>query len=115
MKVTIQDLPLDAWVVVLLNIDRNNLLHVFNHLIQSRAINIALSQKLNTFWIVMSQARLYTYIEPIDDNFPHVNDYKTSHRVLCDMGFTNDVAYEAVRYSNGNIEGALSFLGIPMG
>lgn len=111
--VDITDLPLDAWVVILIHIDSTNLLKIFNTLFKSRAINISLKYKLDTFWIVMSQARYLSHIVKLEKEatFPDVGLYKTSFETLVDMGVPADTASYAVGRAYGDIQGAMLMLG----
>lgn len=105
----IQNLPLDIWVIVLLNIDEKRLLETFNKLVNCQAINIPLTQRLDTFWIVVSQARLYN-VGDGGNEFPDSLTIRQSFEKLCDMGFDGEIASEALRYSIGNLEHALDYL-----
>ena len=112
IKTIITDLPLDAWVIVLMYVDNNNLLESFNVLVNSRAINIPLKYRLNTFWTVMSQAR-YLSQKKIEKeiSFPNSDIYKSSFGKLIDMGVPIDKASDAVGRAYGNIEEAMKKLG----
>ena len=112
---SIQDLPLDAWVVVMLNVHENDMLNSFNKLINCQAIHIPVSERLNTFWIVMSQARMYNAANKSANLFLNTCDadaFRSIYDKLHEMGFDSDVTINAVRHSNGKLEAALDYLGI---
>jgi hypothetical protein len=112
---SIQDLPLDAWVVVMLNVHDNDMLNSFNKLINCQAIHIPVSERLNAFWIVMSQARIYNAAKKSIDLFSETCDadaFKSIYDKLHEMGFDSDATMNAVRHSNGKLEAALDYLGV---
>ena len=108
--VCINDIPMDVWVVILRFVNKHNLINTFNKLLISRAINIPLPEKLNTFWIVVSQSR---YIDT-QESFDCMPDAQVSKHVfyqLKDMGIHEARASELVREANGNLYDALEILG----
>tara|TARA_B100000787_G_C16163905_1_gene282842 strand:- start:881 stop:1276 length:396 start_codon:yes stop_codon:yes gene_type:complete len=112
---TIQDLPLDTWVIVMLNVHRDDMLNSFNKLISCQAIKIPLYERLNVFWVVMSQARMYDKTQELGDMFVNAHDagmFKNIRDRLHEMGFSSEATIDAVRYSNGNLENAFDYLGI---
>lgn len=115
MTITIQDLPLDAWVIIMLNVKDEDLINSFNKLISCQAIYVPLQERLNTFWIVASQARTYNNAKESMEMFTDACDakvFKSMYNVLNEMGFSSDMAMNAIRSSNGRIETALNYLGI---
>ena len=113
VNTAITDLPLDAWVVILMHVDNNNLLQSFNVLVKSRAINIPLKYRLDTFWTVMSQARYLSQKTKVEEEvaFPDADLYKTSFEKLRGMGVPVDQASDVVGRAYGDIEGAMMILG----
>ena len=112
---TIQDLPLDAWAIVMLNVKDNDMLNSFNKLINCQAINIPISERLNTFWIITSHARLYNNEKESEEMFIDHEDpemFKNIYHKLYEMGFNETVAMNAVRRSEGSLHLALAHLGI---
>lgn len=112
---TIQDLPLDTWVIIMLNVRGEDLINSFNKLIHCQAIYIPLQERLNTFWIVAAQARTYNNMKESIEMFTDACDatvFKNMYNVLNQMGFGPDVTMDAIRSSNGKIETALCYLGI---
>ena len=109
----IAQLPLDAWVIVMLHIDASNLLHVFNCLFCARAIAVPLSSKLDAFWIVVSQARCLqaTASRERAVPFPDVQSYRTAHEMLSDMGLHVDVIRDVVDTADGDVYQAMWLLG----
>ena len=106
----INDIPLDAWVVILRFIDKNNLIKTFNILFVSRAIKIPVKEKLNTFWIVMSQSRYLDTHEQFDE-MPDSNEPKEVFRKLKEMGVDDSTAYHLVRQTDARLENAMILLG----
>jgi hypothetical protein len=56
--VTLRDIPLDAWVVIMMHVERSNLVCVFDRIFASGALSVPLRSRLDTFWVVISQARI---------------------------------------------------------
>ena len=56
---TIHDIPLDAWANIMLFISEQNLTNTFDVLYESGAINVTESERLNTFWILLSLVQFY--------------------------------------------------------
>lgn len=106
----INDIPLDAWVVILRFIDKNNLIKTFNILFVSRAIKIPVKEKLNTFWIVMSQSRYLDTHEQFDE-MPDSNEPKEVFRKLKEMGVDDSRAYQLVRQTEARLQDAFILLG----
>ena len=107
---SILDIPLDAWVVIMRYIDRNNLVKTYNNIFGSNALNIPTREKLNTFWILVSQARMLDKLEEICE-LPNVDFFKQTFSKLTEMGMHKDQALNIVRASNGNLEKAFRILG----
>lgn len=105
----IDQLPLDAWVVIMMHIDNNDLLRTFDTLILSRALNIPLKYRLDTFWIIVSQARYLGRVDS-ESSFPDIELYRESLHQLQEMGVSSAEAAEAVSVSNGTFEGAVFHL-----
>lgn len=108
-EMRIDQLPLDAWVIIMMHIDNKDLLRTFDTLILSRALNIPLKYKLDTFWILVSQAR-YLGLVDLESPFPDVEMYRESFHQLQEMGVSSTEASEAVGVSNGTFEGAVFHL-----
>jgi len=53
----IVDIPMDTWVIILRFINRKDLVSTFNCLFDADIFNIPEKYRLDTFWVVMSQAR----------------------------------------------------------
>lgn len=106
----ISEIPIDAWVVILRYIDKQNLIQTYNVLFASRAINIPFEEKLNTFWIVVSQSRCLDNSEDFDE-MPDAQESKLVLGKLREMGVNELRAYELVRQANSNLYGAFDILG----
>jgi predicted transcriptional regulator len=107
---TIDDVPMDAWVIILRHVNRNNLIDMYNRLIISRAIRIPLEERLNTFWVVVSQARYLEQLEMMSP-MPHANDAKLMLTKLVEYGINENYACELVRRTNADIHHAFELLG----
>ena len=95
-------IPIDAWVVILRFINKHDLVHTYNILFRSRAINVPIWEKLNTFWIVVSQSRMLDSCTEFDD-IPNIYETKSVFAKLKDMGLHEDRASEIIRSVNGNV------------
>lgn len=106
----VSDIPLDAWVVILRHIDRHNLVRVFDDCFDANVFGIDKKDRMNTFWIVMAQARLLDQEEmPVFDIDP--TPYVSTRNRLLDFGLPPDRVAEVVRQSQGDFDVALHLLG----
>lgn len=105
----IEALPLDVWVIVMRHIGSDRLLETFNTLFSSRALNVPVRYKLDTFWIIVSQAR-HLYGMEEQALFPNVDTYRTTLQQLQEMGVSREDASRAVSISNGNLDDAMLHL-----
>lgn len=95
------DIPIDVWVVVLRHVDKQNIIDTYNKLFISRAINIPLKEKLNTFWIVVSQSRQMDF----DNEFDIMPDSTIPKMMLLELkknGMDEAEAMKVIRDMNGN-------------
>ena len=106
----ILDIPLDAWVIILRHIDKFNLIPTYNKLFISRAICVPVKEKLNTFWIVISQSRYIDTIESFDE-MPDSIESKIALHKLQQLGIGQERACELIRTANGSLSGALEIVG----
>lgn len=109
-KITIHDIPLDAWVVILRFISRTALIDTFNKLFYSRIINVPLKSKLETFWIVISQAR-YLDAQMEEEFAEDVQLWKKNCQQLVEMGIEKSSAVDLLRKTNGDIQAIFVLLG----
>tara|TARA_B100001778_G_C18486769_1_gene583058 strand:+ start:86 stop:424 length:339 start_codon:yes stop_codon:yes gene_type:complete len=107
---TIFDIPLDAWVIILRFIDKKNLVETFNRLFASRILDIPNSFRIDTFMIVVSQAR---YLDTKEEECPEINAivHRNSFDKLVDMGVEKNRASILVQESNGDLEHAMFLIG----
>ena len=98
----ILDIPLDAWVIILRHIDRFNLIPTYNKLFISRAICVPIKEKLNTFWIVISQSRYIDKIESFDE-MPDSMESKIALHRLQQLGIDKERACELIRTANESL------------
>lgn len=110
MAVSISDIPLDAWVVILRHIDRRNLVGVFDRCFHANVFGISERDRIDTFWIVMTQARLMDEEEMPYFAFDPTPYCSTRDRLL-EFGLPTERVSEVVRQSHGNFENALQILG----
>ena len=106
----VHDIPVDAWVIILRYIDRHKLVETFDILFESDIFGIPKELKIDTFWIVISQARL------LDQQIHSEPNLDASHirllfNKLKEFGFNDDAASDLVRNSNGQFSNALTMLG----
>ena len=106
----ILDIPLDAWVIILRHIDKCNLIPTYNKLFFSRAICVPVQEKLNTFWIVISQSRYIDKIESFDE-MPDSMESKIALHKLQQFGIGQERACELIRTANGSLNGPLEIVG----
>ena len=106
----INEIPIDAWVIILRFINKQNLIETFNILFAARAINIPRDEKLNTFWIVVSQSRFLDDVQEFD-RMPDAYESKIILGKLKEMGINENRAYEVVRQANSNLDQAFQILG----
>lgn len=107
----IEDIPLDAWVIILRHINKQNLIEIYDILFASRAIKVPVQEKLNTFWIVVSQSRYLDELDQEFDQMPDPSESKVVLRTLQEMGLHKDRAYEVVRQACSNLDNAFQILG----
>ena len=106
----IHDIPLDAWVIILRHIDKFNFIPTYEKLFISRAICVPVKEKLNTFWLVISQSRYIDRIESFDE-MPDPMESKIALCKLQELGIGEDRACELIRTANGSLMGALELVG----
>lgn len=106
----ISDIPLDVWVIILRYIDRHNLVRVFDCCFDANVFGISEKERVNTFWTVMTQARLLEQQEMPDFNIDPTPFLSTRDRLL-DFGLPAEQVADVVRRSHGNFENALLLLG----
>lgn len=104
------DIPLDAWVIILRYIDKLNLISTYDKLFISRAICVPVKEKLNTFWIVISQSRYIDQMEYFDE-MPDPMESKLTLYQLKKLGIVEERACELIRTANGSLIGALEIIG----
>jgi hypothetical protein len=111
-RTTVFDIPLDAWIVILRFIDKQNLVETFNKLFDSEILNIPQQCRIDTFWIVVSQSR---YIDECEKEveLPEPNGliHKNCLDKLVEMGVNKESALNVVRKTNGDFHGAMEVLG----
>ena len=110
MVLQISDIPLDAWVVILRYINRHDLVEVFNNCFDANVFGIANKDRMDTFWIVMTQARLLDK-EEMPESCIDPTPYRCTHERLREFGLSVDRVSEIVRQSNGDFETAMYMLG----
>lgn len=108
MATTILDLPLDAWVVILVHLDRARLAETFEAIFW--LLGVPMAYKLDAFWIVVSQARLLEPHRRFDD-MPDPQPYIHVCAQLVDMGVPADRALDLSAQADGNFLSALELLG----
>ena len=96
--ITLCDIPIDAWVVILRHVNKKKLINTYNKLFISRAINVPLTEKLNTFWMVVSQSRLMDVEE--FDTMPDSMKCKNILSNLMKDGVDEKKACEMIRMMN---------------
>lgn len=106
--VCILDLPLDAWVVIMIHLDVARLPSAFEQVFE--LLNISKAHKLDTFFVVVSQARFVQSSVPFD-SMPDATPYREVCTQLVDMGFSRDDAMHVSSQSNGNLLTAFDLLG----
>lgn len=106
----IHDIPLDAWVIILRFINRNRLVDTFNSLFKANIFNIPEKCRIDTFWIVISQAR---YLEKQEEMvaLPNGAIIHESFKRLIEMGVHPDCASDVLRRSKGDFQLAVFYLG----
>lgn len=114
---TIHDIPLDAWANIMLFISDQSLTNTFDVLYESGAINVRDSERLNTFWILLSLVQFYKKEENLkhiteifESPFEHAN-HTLTFDTLCDMGFDKERAQALIRQGDGTIESVFDVLG----
>lgn len=106
----IHDIPVDAWVIILRYIDRHKLVETFDILFESDIFGIPKEFKIDTFWIVISQARLLDQQLECESDLNSLPMRELFNK-LKEYGFNDDMAADLVRKSNGEFSNALSILG----
>ena len=107
---TIHDIPLDAWSTIMMYIDPQDLVSTYEILYNSDVLNICEKDKLSTFWVLMSLARLNTKIEKFED-LPNGKIYADTFEHLRNMGVSISLAREVVEQAEGNLQSAFQLLG----
>lgn len=105
---SITDLPIDVWSRVFLHIPFSQLLHTFNAIVYSRALNVRLSTRLDAFWMIASSSK---QSEQDAGYAPSVHEHRATFEYLLNMGISEDNAAGLVRRANGNIHDAFLYLG----
>lgn len=106
-------IPLDAWATIMLFVDEQNLISTFDTIYSSGAINISEGERLNTFWTLMSLAKLKMNEKNVQkpsfslDSSYHVETF----RKLREMGVHSEKAYSVIRQTDGTLDGAFELLG----
>lgn len=115
--VHIHDIPLDIWVIIMRFINSNEIVQTFENLFSSDIFNIPEINKLDAFWIVVSQAR---YMDTQEKQLiDWANDNQTDEIIrthctfnkLIDMGLNSEQAREVTIHSFGHLDAAINLLG----
>lgn len=115
--VHIHDIPLDIWVIIMRFINSNEIVQTFENLFLSNIFNIPEINKLDAFWIVVSQAR---YMDNQEKQLiDWANDNQTDEIIrthctfnkLIDMGLNSEQAREVTIHSLGHLDAAIHLLG----
>lgn len=106
----IHSIPLDTWTRIMLFLDETDLVNNFEILFKANVFDIPESERLNTFWIITSQARYMRSMEEFS-SFPDHNCVKHTFNTLINFGLTDEYACQIVRESNGSILHAMTILG----
>jgi len=111
----VHTIPLDAWVVILRFVDRQNLVHTFNCLFDANIFDIPEKNRIDTFWVVMSQARYLDTIEAMSKEMPvpepNGTEIKSLYQKLVEMGVNSEKASDVLRQSNGDFVVTMQILG----
>lgn len=103
-------IPLDAWVVILRYVNRHNLVEVFDNCFHANVFGVRTQDRVDTFWIVMTQARLLD-----EEGMPgfdlDATPFHTTFRTLLEFGVCVDSAKDLVRRGNGSLDAAMHMLG----
>jgi hypothetical protein len=108
---TIHDIPLDTWTRIMLFVNPNTLVETFDILYEANVFNIPDTERLNTFWIIIAQARHINISKDVFDVFPDAKSAKWAYSTLKDLGLNEAYAIELVRQTNANLQAAFTILG----
>lgn len=115
LPLTIRDIPLDAWVIVLKFINPELLVQTFHNLFYSTALNIPERYKMDAFWIVVAEARHAAdrsmLVNSREDFLCDLHLYHSCRDTLIEMGVHSENATRLARDSNGSLDAAFSILG----
>ena len=102
-------IPLDAWVIILRFINKDNLVDTFNNLFDSNVFDIPETLRLDTFWVVISQARYLDKEDLAFDIDPSVP--KHAYEKLVEFGIHSEKACDLIRHTNGDLYSCFELLG----
>ena len=105
----IHNIPLDAWIIILRFIDKQALVETFNNLFSSNIFNIPEKYKLDTFWLVVSQARYMDYEDIL--NLERSYMFRANSMKLMEMGVDRETTYTILRETHGHLLAAFERLG----
>jgi len=109
IMVPIYLIPLDAWVIILRFINKNNLVDTFNNLFESNVFDIPERLRLDTFWVVIAQAR---YLDKEELTFDiDTSGSKYAYEKLIEIGIHSEKACHLIRHTNGNLNSCFEMLG----
>ena len=111
-KTSICDIPLDAWANIMLFVDERNLTITFDILYSSGVFGVEESERLNTFWILVSLAKLHHQAMNSRTSFIETNnEHAQTFAKLCEMGLHKEKAASIIRQTDGTLHHAFQILG----
>ena len=108
---SIRNIPLDVWSTIMIFIDPQDLVATYEKLYESNILNIDEKERLSTFWILMSLARISNVHMEKFEELPDSRMYVDSFEKLKDMGLPIEQARKIVEQAQGNLQDAFDILG----
>ena len=110
---TIRNIPLDAWANIMLFVNEQNLTCTFDTLYSSGAFYVTESERLNTFWTLVSLAKLQIQEQNFQEPLLSIqgNEHLQTFKKLCEMGVHKDTAADVIRKGDGSLHSAFQELG----